>query len=68
MKVCVPLDLLKLKVVTPAPAREIGPPVCEKLPPILNVGVEVPLFRLILALIVQFPPIVRIGVAGLFEL
>jgi hypothetical protein len=42
--------------------------VCEKFPAIKNVGVDVPLFRLMLALMVQFPPMVRVGVAGLFVL
>ena len=66
--VCVPVVLLKVIVVTPPPALEIVPPVCEKLPAILHVGVEVPLFRLMLPLMVQFPPMVKIGAAGLFEL
>ena len=67
-RVCVPDALLKVTVVTPPPTLEIVPPVCEKLPAINHVGVEVPLFMLMLALIVQLPPIVNVGAAGLFVL
>lgn len=44
------------------------PPVWLKLPAIFQTGVDVPLFMLMLALIVQFPPIVKTGVAGLLVL
>ncbi len=66
--VWVPVDLLKVIVVTPVPALEMVPPVWLKLPAISHVGVDVPLFRLMLALMVQLPPIVKTGVAGAFEL
>ena len=66
--VCVPVDLLKVIVVTPEPALEIVPPVWLKFPAINHVGVDVPLFILMLALMVQLPPIVKTGAAGAFEL
>jgi len=50
--------------VAPVPPLEIVPAEWMKLPPMLKVGVEVPLFKLKLPLTVKLPPTLSIGAAG----